>query len=158
MELFIIVYKERTQCVWFWYIFNYFNYLFVFIKTLLFCSVVLILFYLRLWYPHILCKNKFISNSAQTCILRKTFKIWFKLRLKFVQNLTSLSLLMSLYSMTTIIGKYIVYHRNKVFFNRFQSKKKWTCLKCHFWNFEKMKKKKKSILQNKVSQNQIYGV
>ena len=99
--------------------------------------MVFTLFYLGLWYPHILCKNKFISNSAQTCILRKSFKKWFKLRLKFVQNLTSLFLLMSLYSMTTIIGKYMVYCRNKVFFlidfNVLKVKRwRWSCLKFSF--------------------------
>ena len=76
----------------------------------------------------------------------KSFKKWFKLRLKFVQNLTSLFLLMSLYSMTTIIGKYMVYCRNKVFFNRFQcaqtKKMKMKLFKVVIFE----KNKKKSIL------------
>ena len=50
----------------------------------------------------------------------KALKKWLRNSFKFAQNLTSLSLLMSFYSMTTIIGKCIVYRRNKVFFNRFQ--------------------------------------
>ena len=60
----LLLFVKKVWCIQFKQIFNFLKYLFAFIKTLLFCWIVLTPFYLGLWQPHILCKKIYVFTDV----------------------------------------------------------------------------------------------